>query len=211
MSFQSENYLHLGETMVKKFAARNIDAFYCATSAEAVKKVLELIPENSSVTWGGSVTLSETGVLDAIKAGPYECIDRASAKTPEDARALYGKIVCADYFLTSTNAFTADGELVNIDGNGNRVACLITGPAHVLVVTGMNKLTKNVEEALNRIHNVASPPNCVRLKLKTPCASTGLCGECQSPDSICCQTVITRRSRQPGRITVIMVGETLGF
>ena len=211
MSSKSENYRHLGETMVKKFAARNMDAFYCATGQEAVKKVQELIPGGSSVTWGGSVTLAETGILDALKEGPYGCIDRASAKTPEEARALYGKIVCADYFLTSTNAFTADGELVNIDGNGNRVACLISGPAHVIVVAGMNKMAGDLKEAVGRVHNVAAPPNCLRLNLKTPCASTGLCGGCQSPDCICCQTVITRRSRQPGRITVILVGEELGF
>ena len=211
MSAKLENYQHLGETMIKKFASRGIDAFYCATSADAVQKIQKLIPEGASVTWGGSVTLSETGILDAVKNGPYHCIDRAQAKTPEEARALYGKIVCADYFLTSTNAFTADGELVNIDGNGNRVACLISGPAHVIVVTGMNKLAGTVREAVSRVHTAAAPPNCVRLNLKTPCAATGLCGDCQSPDSICCQVVVTRRSRTPGRITVLMVGEELGF
>ena len=182
MSAKLENYQHLGETMIKKFASRGMEAFYCATSADAVKKVRKLIPEGSSVTWGGSATLSETGILDALQKGPYGCIDRSSAKTPEEARALYGRIVCADYFLTSTNAFTSEGELVNVDGNGNRVACLIAGPSH-----------------------------CVRLNLKTPCASAGLCGDCQSPDSICCQVVVTRRSRHPGRITVILVGEELGF
>ncbi len=211
MSVKSENYRHLGETMIQKFAARGMDAFYCADRAEAVKKVLELIPENSTVTWGGSVTLSETGILEALKGGPYRCIDRSSAKTPEEARALYGQIVCADYFLTSTNAFTAEGELVNVDGNGNRVACLITGPEHVIVVTGMNKLARHVEEAVSRVRTAAAPPNCARLNLKTPCAATGLCADCQSPDSICCQVVITRRSRKPGRITVLLVGEELGF
>ena len=170
-----------------------------------------LIPDGSSVTWGGSATLSEAGILEALQNGSYELIDRASAKSPEEARSLYGKIVCADYFLMSTNAFTSDGELVNIDGNGNRVACLISGPAHVIVVTGMNKLTKTVQEAVDRVQTCATPPNCLRLNLNTPCASTGFCADCQSPDSICCQIVVTRRSRQPGRITVVMVGEELGF
>ena len=211
MSAKLENYQHLGETMIKKFASRGMEAFYCATSADAVKKVRKLIPEGSSVTWGGSATLSETGILDALQKGPYGCIDRSSAKTPEEAQALYGRIVCADYFLTSTNAFTSEGELVNVDGNGNRVACLIAGPSHVIVVAGMNKLTGSVEEAISRIRHTAAPPNCVRLNLKTPCASAGLCGDCQSPDSICCQVVVTRRSRHPGRITVILVGEELGF
>ena len=211
MSAKSENYRNLGTTMIKNFNARGMDAFYCASRVDALQKVQELIPEGSSVTWGGSVTLSETGILEAVKNGPYRCIDRSAAKTPEEARALYGQIVCADYFLTSTNAFTADGELVNIDGNGNRVACLIAGPAHVIVVTGMNKLAANVREAVSRVRTAAAPPNCVRLNLKTPCASQGLCKDCQSPDSICCQTVIARRSRIPGRITVILVGEELGF
>ncbi len=211
MSVKSEHYRHLGETMIKKFAARGMDAFYCESSQEAVEKVRELIPEASTVTWGGSATLSETGILEALQKGAYHCIDRACAKTPEEARALYGQIVCADYFLTSTNAFTAEGELVNVDGNGNRVACLITGPEHVIVVTGMNKLARNAEEAADRIRTAAAPPNCVRLNLKTPCASTGLCSDCQSPDSICCQLVVTRRSRKPGRITVLMIGEDLGF
>lgn len=211
MSFKKESYARQGESLIRKFNQRGIDACYCADSRAAVEKVLSMIPEGSSVTWGGSETLSETGILDALKKGPYELIDRTAAKTPEEARALYGKIVCADYFLMSTNAFTADGELVNIDGNGNRVACLISGPAHVIVVTGMNKLTKTVQEAADRIQTCATPPNCVRLGLKTPCAATGLCADCQSPDSICCQVVITRRSRHPGRITVVMVGEELGF
>lgn len=211
MSYKKESYRHLGETLIRNFNKRGIDACYCEDSTEAVRKVLELIPEHASVTWGGSMTLSETGLLDALKKGSYELIDRASAKSPEEARALYSRIVCADYFLMSTNAFTTDGELVNIDGNGNRVACLITGPAHVIIVTGMNKVTKTVQEAIDRIRTAATPPNCVRLGLKTPCASTGLCADCQSPESICCQVVVTRRSRQPGRITVVMVGEELGF
>ena len=211
MTHKQESWRRLGESLIQKFNKRGMDAVYCENSAEAVEKVRELIPENSSVTWGGSATLSETGILDALKSGPYEVIDRASAKTPEESRALYGKIVCADYFFMSTNAFTTDGQLVNIDGNGNRVACLINGPAHVIVVTGMNKAVKTVQEAVDRIQTAATPPNCVRLGLKTPCAASGLCADCQSPESICCQVVITRRSRHPGRITVVMVGEELGF
>jgi hypothetical protein len=211
MSFKTENYACQAETLIRRFNKRGMDACYCPDSRSAVEKVLSLIPEGSSVTWGGSETLSETGILDALKKHPCDLIDRKSATSPEEARALYGRIVCADYFLMSTNAFTADGELVNIDGNGNRVACLINGPEHVLVVAGMNKLTKTVQEAVDRVQNCATPPNCQRLGLQTPCASTGFCADCQSPDSICCQVVITRRSRKPGRITVILVGEELGF
>ena len=211
MSFKKESYALQAESLIRRFNRRGMEACYCEDSKAAVEKVLSLIPDGSSVTWGGSATLSEAGILEALQNGSYELIDRASAKSPEEARSLYGKIVCADYFLMSTNAFTSDGELVNIDGNGNRVACLISGPAHVIVVTGMNKLTKTVQEVVDRVQTCATPPNCLRLNLNTPCASTGFCADCQSPDSICCQIVITRRSRQPGRITVVMVGEELGF
>ena len=211
MSLKKESYALQAESLIRRFNRRGMEACYCEDSKAAVEKVLSLIPDGSSVTWGGSATLSEAGILEALQNGSYELIDRASAKSPEEARSLYGKIVCADYFLMSTNAFTSDGELVNIDGNGNRVACLISGPAHVIVVTGMNKLTKTVQEAVDRVQTCATPPNCLRLNLNTPCASTGFCADCQSPDSICCQIVVTRRSRQPGRITVVMVGEELGF
>ena len=211
MSFKKESYALQAESLIRRFNRRGMEACYCEDSKAAVEKVLSLIPDGSSVTWGGSATLSEAGILEALQNGSYELIDRASAKSPEEARSLYGKIVCADYFLMSTNAFTSDGELVNIDGNGNRVACLISGPAHVIVVTGMNKLTKTVQEAMDRVQTCATPPNCLRLNLNTPCASTGFCADCQSPDSICCQIVVTRRSRQPGRITVVIVGEELGF
>lgn len=211
MSFKKESYALQAESLIRRFNRRGMEACYCEDSKAAVEKVLSLIPDGSSVTWGGSATLSEAGILEALQNGSYELIDRASAKSPEEARSLYGKIVCADYFLMSTNAFTSDGELVNIDGNGNRVACLISGPAHVIVVTGMNKLTKTVQEAVDRVQTCATPPNCLRLNLNTPCASTGFCADCQSPDSICCQIVVTRRSRQPGRITVVIVGEELGF
>ena len=211
MSFKKESYALQAESLIRRFNRRGMEACYCEDSKAAVEKVLSLIPDGSSVTWGGSATLSEAGILEALQNGSYELIDRASAKSPEEARSLYGKIVCADYFLMSTNAFTSDGELVNIDGNGNRVACLISGPAHVIVVTGMNKLTKTVQEAVDRVQTCATPPNRLRLNLNTPCASTGFCADCQSPDSICCQIVVTRRSRQPGRITVVMVGEELGF
>ena len=141
-----------------------------------------------------------------MRSGRYSVIDRDTARTPEERVDLMRKALLADTFLSSSNAISEDGQLVNIDGNGNRVACLIAGPSHVIVVAGMNKLTGSVEEAISRIRHTAAPPNCVRLNLKTPCASSGLCGDCQSPDSICCQVVVTRRSRHPGRITVILVG-----
>lgn len=208
---KKEYYRTLGQTMIKRFARRNVDAFYCDTTEEARAKALELMPSGSSVTWGGSVTINEIGLIDAVCAGDYEVINREDRDPGEDLRVMLSKQMLADYFLMSTNAFTLDGELVNIDGAGTRLCYLIAGPAHVLVVAGMNKLARDVESALQRIHDVASPPNCVRLGLSTPCAVTGACGDCHGEQTICCQEVVTRHSRVPHRITVIMVGEDLGY
>jgi len=208
---QREHYRTLGETLIKRFARRNIDAVYCDTAEEARDKALELMPAGSSVTWGGSVTLDQIGLLDAVRGGDYQVIDRADRAPDEDPRAVHARQAMADYFLMSTNAFTRDGELVNIDGNGNRVCFLIAGPAHVLVVAGMQKLCDDVPGAIRRIHNQATPPNCVRLGIQSPCAVTGLCADCHGDATICCQEVITRHSRVPHRITVILVGEHLGY
>lgn len=211
MSFIQQNHEIAAETVIKKFAKRGMEAFYCATKEEAKEKVLSLIPEGSSVTWGGTESMVEAGVCEAISTGNYDFIDRKSAKTPEEARALYGKIVCADYFLTSANAFTKEGELVNIDGASNRVACIAHGPAHVIVLVSMDKMCSTVEECISRIHTQAAPPNALRVKANTPCAKTGICADCLSPDCICCQTLVTRFSRNPDRIKVILCHEKLGF
>lgn len=211
MSFKSQSYENTAKSVIKKFEQRGMAGYYCADREAARQLVLELMEEGSSVTWGGSMTLEETGIIEAVKHGPYQALDRKSAKTPEESRALYGKIVCSDYFLMSTNAFTLDGQLVNIDGNGNRVACLIHGPRNVIVVAGMNKLVKTVEEGINRVRTMASPPNTVRLGCNTPCARTGVCADCTGGDCICAQEVITRISKERGRIKVVLVGEDLGY
>lgn len=211
MSYISESRCLAGESLKKKFEKRGMEAFYCSTKEEAKELVLSLIPVGSSVTWGGTESMVEAGVCDAVKTGNYEFIDRSSAKTPEEARALYGRIVCADYFLTSTNAFTKEGELVNVDGASNRVACIAHGPQHVIVLASMDKLCGTVEEAYSRIRTQACPPNAIRVKANTPCAKTGICGDCLSPDCICCQILVTRFSRKPGRIKVVLCGEKLGF
>ncbi|MBS6195641.1 MAG: lactate utilization protein [Clostridiales bacterium] len=211
MSFKSESYRNTAASVIRNFEKRGMHGLYCETKEEVVSAIKEMIPSGSSVTWGGSETLVQAGVMEALSASDYELIDRKSASTPEEARALYGRIVCADYFLTGTNAFTLDGQLINVDGNGNRVACLMNGPLHVIVVIGMNKLCATVEDGIRRIHTMAAPPNAVRVGADTPCSKTGVCADCLSPDCICCQTVITRKSRQPGRITVILTGEELGF
>ena len=202
---------NLANTIIKNLAKKNLEGYYCATSAEAVEKALSLMPEGSSVTWGGSMTLTECGLMDALKTANYEIIDRDTAKTPEEARIMYGKQVMADYYLMSSNAITMDGELVNIDGRANRVSCLCWGPQNVIVIAGMNKVTPDVESALKRVRNFAAPPNTVRLNKNTPCSQTGKCADCYSPDCICSQVLITRRSSTPNRIKVILVGEELGY
>ena len=211
MGYKSESYENQAKTIIKNLKKRNMIGYYCETGKEALDLVKSILPKGSLVTNGGSETLVETGIMDLIRSGEYEYIDRKSAKTPEESRALYGRIVTADYYLMSTNAITKEGELINVDGVGNRVACLINGPEHVLVITGMNKVVTTVEDGIRRVRNIAAPPNSIRVGSKTPCSVTGFCSDCQSDDCICSQTVITRRSMKPGRITVILVGEEYGF
>ena len=202
---------NLANTIINNMGKKNMEGYYCATSAESVEKALSLMPEGASVTWGGSMTLTECGLMDALRTANYEIIDRDTAKTPEEARVMYSKQVMADYFLMSTNAITIDGELVNIDGRSNRVSCLCWGPQNVIIIAGMNKVAPDVESAIKRVRNMAAPANCVRLNKNTPCAQTGKCGDCYSQESICSQVLITRRSSAPNRIKVILVGEELGY
>ena len=202
---------NLANTIIKNMEKKNLEAYYCATSAEAVEKALSLMPEGASITWGGSESIKECGLMDAIKNANYELIDRTDAKTPEEDRIMYSRQVMADFFLMSSNAITIDGELVNIDGRANRVSLLCWGPQNVIVIAGMNKIASDVESAIQRVRDAAAPPNTVRLNKNTPCAQTGRCGNCYSPDCICSQIVITRRSSTPNRIKVILVGEELGY
>lgn len=211
MSYRIDSFSKAAETLAKSFKKRGMECYYCPDAATAKEQILSLIPKGSSVSWGGSESMEEAGVIQAIKTEDYQAIDRKSASTPEEARALYGKIVCSDYFLTSTNAFTKDGELINIDGAANRVACIAHGPANVIILASMDKMCASVEDAVRRVRTLASPPNAVRVGVNTPCAKTGVCADCLSPDCICCQILVTRYSKIPGRIKVVLCGEKLGF
>ena len=204
-------YENVANTIIKNLTKRQIEGYYCADKKSALKKALELIQKGASVGWGGSMTLIETGLLDAIKNGDYEVIDRETATNLYEQRKIYGEICCSDFFLMSTNAITLDGELINIDGRGNRVSFLCYGPQNVLILAGMNKVVTDVESGFKRVRDIASPPNTVRLNKKTPCAITGKCEDCYSPDCICGQFVVTRRSGVPNRIKVILIGEELGY
>lgn len=200
------------KTVIKNLEKRRMKGYYCPGKEEAVKTALSLTAPDSTVSFGGSMTLSETGILDALRKRPdIRLIDRSQAKTPEEIKKAYRDSFYADTYFMSSNAVTLDGHLVNTDGNGNRAAALIYGPDQVIVVVGMNKIVTDTDDALRRIHNIASPPNCVRLNKNTPCAATGVCAECLGDDCICSQTVITRRSGTIGRIKVILVGEELGY
>ena len=201
------------EYVIKQMERRHFNAYYCSTKEEALSKALSIIEKGSVIASGGSATIEEVGLLNYIKthSEEYTFIDRSIAKNEEEKRQIHAKAILSDYYLMSTNAFTMDGQLVNIDGNGNRVSALCYGPKHVVIITGMNKLTPSVEDAYKRIRQDACPPNCVRLGLPTPCSKTGVCGDCMSASSICDLFVTTRMSRYPDRIHIIMAGEELGY
>ncbi len=199
------------ESIIKNLEKRNMEGYYFETASACTEAILAAMPAGSTIGWGGSESLKECGLLDAIRGGSYELLDRGSAKTPEEARQLYSKTVLADYFLMSSNAITLEGELINIDGNGNRVACLIQGPSHVIIVAGMNKIVPDIQSGIGRVRNTACPANAIRLNRNLPCAATGVCHDCLSPECFCCQVVVTRRSMHPGRIKVYLVGEELGY
>mgnify|MGYP003508405209 FL=1 len=201
----------LGKAVIANLAKRNMEGYYCATKEEALQKALELIPETDVVTWGGSVSIDEIGLLTAVKER-NPVIDRDTAATMEEKVEMMRKGLTCDTFLMSTNAMSEDGILVNIDGNGNRVASLIFGPKQVVIIAGVNKITKDLDSAIARARGTAAPVNAQRFAgIRVPCAATGVCANCNSPDCMCCQVVVTRHSRQAGRIKVILVGESLGF
>lgn len=208
---KQKNYENIAKTIITNLKKRQIEGYYCKDKVSALNKVLDLIPKGSSIGFGGSMTLEETGVIEAIKSQDYKVIMRDTAKNLEEQRVLYGEICCADYFLMSTNAITLQGELINIDGRGNRVAFLCFGPQNVLILAGMNKVVTDVESGIKRTRDIAAPPNAIRLNRKTPCASTGKCEDCYALECMCGQFVITRRSGIPNRIKVILIGEELGY
>lgn len=198
----------LAQKVIKGLESRNMTGYYAASKEEAVKKALELIPEGSSVTMGGAMSAHEVGLVDVLKNGNYNFIDRDAY---EDKRAAMLMAYDADVFLASANAMTEDGVIVNIDGNSNRVSAIAQGPKKVVFIVGMNKICDDVDGAMRRARNVAAPINAQRFGLDTPCSKTGSCMNCKSPDTICCQILITRFSRHEGRIHVILVNDNLGF
>ena len=204
-------YEKRGQILVKNLQSRHFEAYYCANKEQALQKALELIPEGASVGWGGAMTCQQIGLLDAVRAGNYQALDRDAVSTIEEKNAIARQCLGADVFLTGANGLSLDGQMVNIDGSGNRVAAIIYGPQTVLVVAGMNKVADSLEEAVRRARTVAAPSNQQRFLRNVPCTVTGTCGDCQSEECICNQIVITRHCRPVGRIKFILVGEELGL
>lgn len=201
----------LAGLLIKNLSRRNMEAFYCPTAEETVKKVSELIDDGSSVTWGGSMTVRDLGIPDALRSrGTLEVLDRDLVEAPEEKQAMYLKAFSADVYLTSANAISEDGVIVNIDGNGNRVAAITWGPKKVIFIIGLNKVAQTVEAALSRVRGTASPINATRFDIKTPCHVDGVCHNCNSPESICNYVHFLRNSPK-GRHVVVLVGVDLGY
>jgi hypothetical protein len=200
------------ETIIKNLEKRNIEGYYCDTPKEACEKAMSLIKDGSSVSWGGSVTIREIGLLNMLEARNLKLIDAFRPASPTEAYEHFRQTLLTDYFLMSTNSITLDGKLVNIDGTGNRMAAFILGPREVIIFAGANKIAESEEDAVARIKAHACPSNAARLnKEKTPCAVVGKCGDCITQECMCSHTVITRFSRMPGRIKVLLINENLGF
>ena len=204
-------YNKRGEILVKNLKSRHFDAYYCESKEDALAKAIELIPEGASVAWGGALSADQIGLTEAVRSGSYHVIDRSAGKTPEEQKEIIRNWLFSDVFLTGANALSLDGQMVSIDGTGNRVAAICYGPDTVLVVAGMNKVEDTLDAAIRRARTVAAPMNKQRFQNQTPCEITGVCADCKSEGCICNQIVITRHCRPVGRIKFIIVGEDLGF
>lgn len=209
--FQKKYYEKRAKVLIKNLHSRHFDAYYCANKEEALAKALELIPKGVTVGWGGAMSAQQIGLLDALNAGDYNAIDRDKASSPAEREQLMKKCLLADVFVTGANALSIDGQMVNIDGNGNRVAPVVYGPDSIVVIAGMNKVVDSLEEAVRRARTVAAPMNKQRFNLQTPCEVTGTCADCKSDGCICNQMLITRNCKPAGRIKFVIVGEELGF
>ncbi len=198
----------LAQKTIRGLESRNMSGYYAKDREEALEIALSLIPEGSSVTMGGSMSVHEIRLVDALKKGNYNFIDRDAYEDKGKAALMSYD---ADVFLASANAMTDDGILVNIDGNSNRVSAIAYGPRKVVFIVSINKIAPDVDSAMKRARSIAAPANAQRFDIKTPCKETGACFNCKSPDTICCQFLVTRYSRHADRIHVVLVNDSLGF
>ena len=210
------------EKTIKALKANRMEVYYAETPEQAKEIALSLIPEGSSCANGGSVTLTQTGIIDALKTGNYQYIDRMNPEfTQEQKEEAMRAAFSADFYLASANAITENGELYNVDGNSNRVAALLYGAKNVIIVAGTNKLVKDLDAAILRVKTVAAPKNAVRLSCNTPCAKLGHCislernggmtDGCMTPARICDNFTVMAYQRHVNRIKVILVGAELGY
>lgn len=204
-------YEKRAKVLIKNLQKRHFEAYYCDTKEQALQKALELIPEGASVGWGGAMSANQIGLTQAIRQGQYQALDCSSCDTIEEKEEKMRACLNADVFLTGANGLSMDGQMVNIDGTGNRVAAIVYGPRNVLVIAGMNKVEDTIEDAVRRARTVAAPMNHQRFPGKTPCTVNGVCGDCLAETCICNQVLVTRNSRIEGRIKFILVGEALGL
>ena len=197
---------------IKALKQNNINGYLVNNKDEIIDKISELVAEGSKVSCGGSMSLEETGVMKHLRSGRYDFLDRAKeGLSSEDIDKIYRESFFADAYFSSSNAITEDGELYNVDGNGNRVAALLFGPKRVIIVAGVNKIVKNIDEAIKRNREVAAPANAKRLNKKTPCTKVGFCMDCKSPEKICREYTIIRSQKDNDRIHVIFINENIGY
>lgn len=200
------------ERTIKNLNNRNMEGYYINNREQLLEKLKELIAEGSTVGVGDSMTLLETGVIDFLRSGKFNFLDKyEDGLTSDDKREIYIKNFSTDTFICSTNTITESGELYNIDGNGSRVAPMIYGPKQVILVTGINKIVKNSEEAEIRVRQYAAPIDAKRLNKDTPCTKLGYCVDCKSPNRICNDFVVIRGQFIKGRIKVLILGDILGY
>lgn len=197
---------------IENLEKNNIEGFYVKSEEELIKKIIEIVKEGSTVSVGGSMTLFETGVIEHLRSGRYNFLDRyKEGLSQEDMKDIYRKSFFADAYFTSSNAITEEGEIYNVDGNGNRVAAMIYGPDKVIIIAGINKIVRDLDEAIIRNREMAAPANAKRLNKNTPCTKTGYCMDCSSPERICRNYVLIKNQGKKGRMFVIFVDKQLGY
>ncbi|WP_195987421.1 lactate utilization protein [Clostridium sp. D53t1_180928_C8] len=189
----------------------NMEGYLINTENELINKIEELVNKGSKVSFGGSMTLFEAKIMEHLRSGRYELLDRyKEGLTADEIKEIYRKSFFCDAYFTSTNAITEEGELYNVDGNGNRVAAMLYGPDKVIVIAGVNKIVKDINEAIYRVENLAAPANAKRLNRKTPCTVTGKCMNCNSPERICREYTVIKKP-VPNRIFILLINETYGY